>query len=76
MGIVFYELLTGRRPFRGRSHQEVLQQIIHAEFTDPDLSVDRIADQLNYHRGSMSRAFHRHTGVTIRAQPANWRRYH
>ena len=41
------------------------QQIIHAEFTDADLSVDRIADQLNYHRGSMSRAFHRHTGVTI-----------
>ena len=41
------------------------QQIIHADFTDPDLSVDRIAGQLNYHRGSMSRAFHRHTGVTI-----------
>lgn len=41
------------------------QQIIHADFTDADLSVDRIANQLNYHRGSMSRAFHRHTGVTI-----------
>jgi AraC-like DNA-binding protein len=41
------------------------QQVIHADFTDAELSVDRIASQLNYHRGSLSRAFHRHTGVTI-----------
>jgi AraC-like DNA-binding protein len=41
------------------------QQIIHADFQDPDLSVDRIADQLNYHRGSLSRAFHKYAGVTI-----------
>jgi AraC-like DNA-binding protein len=41
------------------------QQVIHAEFSDPDLSVDRIAARLHYHRGSLSRAFHKHAGITI-----------
>jgi len=41
------------------------QQLIHAEFADPDLSVDIIAQRLNYHRGSLSRAFHKHTGVRM-----------
>src|SRR4051794_17423811 len=40
------------------------QQMIHAEFGDPDLSVDSISARLHYHRGSMSRVFHKHTGVT------------
>ena len=32
LGVVFYEMMTGRRPFRGDSHLEVLQQIVG---TDP-----------------------------------------
>ena len=32
LGVVLYELSTGRRPFRGESHLEVMQQIIG---TDP-----------------------------------------
>lgn len=42
-----------------------VQQFIHAEFADPNLSVDSIAARLHYHRGSLSRVFHKHTGVTI-----------
>ena len=35
LGVVFYELLTGRRPFRGDSHVEVLQQIATVEPRPP-----------------------------------------
>ena len=31
LGIVFYELLTGRRPFRGESREEMLEHIISTE---------------------------------------------
>ena len=31
MGVVLYELLTGRRPFRGASKDEVMHQVVHAE---------------------------------------------
>jgi AraC-like DNA-binding protein len=41
------------------------QQVIHAEFSDPDLNVDNIAQRLHYHRGSLSRVFHKHAGITI-----------
>ncbi len=35
IGIVLYELLTGRRPFRGSSHLEIMQQVIGAEPRPP-----------------------------------------
>src|SRR5262245_40641626 len=31
LGVVFYELLAGRRPFRGDTHAQVLEQIISTE---------------------------------------------
>jgi AraC-like DNA-binding protein len=41
------------------------RQIIEQEFADPNLSAERIATELSYHRGSLSRLFHKQTGVTI-----------
>ncbi|HSV13315.1 MAG TPA: AraC family transcriptional regulator [Tepidisphaeraceae bacterium] len=41
------------------------QHIIEAEFANAELSTEGIAGRLNYHRGSLSRLFHQHTGVTI-----------
>ncbi|HEV2296116.1 MAG TPA: helix-turn-helix transcriptional regulator [Tepidisphaeraceae bacterium] len=41
------------------------QQLIEQEFADPELSVASIAERLNYHRVSLSRLFHRHTGTTL-----------
>ena len=35
IGVVFYELLTGRRPFRGSSHVEIMHQVISAEPRPP-----------------------------------------
>ena len=35
IGVVLYELLTGRRPFRGSSHLEIMQQVIGAEPRPP-----------------------------------------
>jgi eukaryotic-like serine/threonine-protein kinase len=46
MGIVFYELLTGRRPFRGSSHYEVMQQISSAEPRPPRQINDAIPQEL------------------------------
>ena len=41
------------------------QQIIQQEFADPALSAGSIAERLHYHRVSLSRLFHRNTGVTL-----------
>lgn len=41
------------------------QHRIQQGFADPDLSTEAIAKDLGYHRGSLSRLFHRHTGITI-----------
>jgi AraC-like DNA-binding protein len=41
------------------------QYKIQQEFANPDLSAESIAKALGYHRGSLSRLFHKHTGITI-----------
>ncbi len=46
MGIVLYELMTGRRPFRVGSKQEVMQQIVHAEPRPPRQIDDTIPREL------------------------------
>jgi len=42
-----------------------VRHLIREGLADPDLSAAGIATKLNYHRGSLSRAFHAQTGVTI-----------
>ncbi len=46
IGIVFYELLTGRRPFRGDSPQQILRQIISSEPRPPRQIDDTVPREL------------------------------
>jgi tRNA A-37 threonylcarbamoyl transferase component Bud32 len=46
LGVVFYELMTGRRPFPGASHPEVLDQIAKAEPRPPRQVDDTIPREL------------------------------
>ena len=49
IGIVLYELLTGRRPFRGGTKEEVMRQIVHAEPRPPRQIDDTIPRELERH---------------------------
>jgi serine/threonine protein kinase len=46
LGVVFYELLTGRRPFRGETREEVLEQIAEVEPRPPRQVDDAIPREL------------------------------
>ena len=46
LGVVFYELLTGRRPFKGHSEEELLEQITDLEPRPPRQYDDRIPKEL------------------------------
>ena len=46
LGVVFYELLTGRRPFRGDSHTEVMNQVATVEPRPPRQIDDKIPREL------------------------------
>jgi len=46
LGVVFYELLTARRPFRGDSHLEVMEQITTTEPRPPRQIDDTIPKEL------------------------------
>src|SRR5262249_28849881 len=46
LGVVFYELLTGRRPFRGETRSELLEQIATVEARPPRQVDDAIPREL------------------------------
>jgi eukaryotic-like serine/threonine-protein kinase len=46
LGVVLYELLTGRRPFRGETHAELLEQITSLEARPPRQGDDAIPKEL------------------------------
>jgi serine/threonine protein kinase len=46
LGVVFYELLTGRRPFRGEAQSELLEQITTLEVRPPRQVNDAIPKEL------------------------------
>jgi serine/threonine protein kinase len=46
VGVVFYELMTGRRPFRGDSHEEVMEQVIGTEPRPPRQLDDTIPKEV------------------------------
>src|SRR6266849_3336587 len=47
LGVVYYELLTGRRPFRADSRDELLEQITSVEARPPRQLDDRIPKELD-----------------------------
>lgn len=42
------------------------RHLIEQEFSNPDTSVNQVATRLGYHRASLSRMFHKSTGVTLK----------
>src|SRR5438045_5113695 len=46
LGVVLYELLTGRRPFRGDSLPQIIEQVTHAEPRPPRQIDDTIPKEL------------------------------
>ena len=46
LGVVFYELLTGQKPFRGSNHSEILQQVQSLEPKPPRQFDERIPREL------------------------------
>jgi serine/threonine protein kinase/formylglycine-generating enzyme required for sulfatase activity len=46
LGIVFYTMLTGRRPFRGTTHDQIISQIINSEPRPPRQIDDKIPKEL------------------------------
>jgi AraC-like DNA-binding protein len=62
---LLYDLANSIRSPRVAPLVQRARHMIEQEFADPDLSAERIATELSYHRGSLSRLFHRQTGVTI-----------
>ena len=47
LGVVFYELLVGRRPFKANSEEELLQQISSIEVRPPRQTDDHIPKELD-----------------------------
>ncbi len=62
---MLYDIANAIRSPRIAPLVQRARQIIEQEFADPNLSAERIASELSYHRGSLSRLFHKQTGVTI-----------
>jgi AraC-like DNA-binding protein len=62
---MLYQIANSIRTLEIPSVVRQAQNMIQQEFADPDLSVESLAVRLGYHRGSLSRLFHQHTGETI-----------
>jgi AraC-like DNA-binding protein len=62
---MFYSLADSMRSNEVTPLIQRAKHIIEQEFSDPDLSAERVAAELSYHRGSLSRLFHKQTGTTL-----------
>jgi AraC-like DNA-binding protein len=62
---MLYDLANSIRTQKIAPLVQRARHMIEQEFADPDFSAERIAAELSYHRGSLSRLFHKQTGVTL-----------
>jgi AraC-like DNA-binding protein len=62
---LMYDVANCLRTPQTPSVVRAAQQFIQQNFSDPNLSINSLAAELNYHRGSLSRLFHQQTGSTI-----------
>ncbi|MEX0726782.1 MAG: serine/threonine-protein kinase, partial [Planctomycetaceae bacterium] len=46
LGVILYELLTGRRPFKGKNHEEIFEEILHREPKPPRQVNDTLPKEL------------------------------
>lgn len=60
-----YDVVKRMPPPQTISVVRQVRHMIQEGLADPDLSAKGIASALHYNRGSLSRMFHRHTGMTI-----------
>jgi eukaryotic-like serine/threonine-protein kinase len=63
LGVVLYELLTGRRPFQGESLPEIIEQVTQAEARPPRQIYETLPRELERIclKAMMKRASHRYT---------------
>jgi AraC-like DNA-binding protein len=62
---LLYEVVQRLTPPPVSSVLRQVRHLVREGLADPELSAREIATQLNYNRSSLSRMFHRHTGMTI-----------
>jgi AraC-like DNA-binding protein len=60
-----YDVANHTPPPQITSLVQQVRHLIQDGLADPGLSATGIAEQMNYNRGSLSRMFHRHAGLTI-----------
>jgi AraC-like DNA-binding protein len=60
-----YDVANRTPPPQVTSLVQQVRHLIQDGLADPALSAKGIAEQMNYNRGSLSRMFHRHAGLTI-----------
>lgn len=60
-----YAVVSKLPPPAADSIVHQVRHLVREGLSDPDLSANRLAEQLHYSRGALSRAFRQHSGMTL-----------